>query len=208
MKKLIKVCGMTQGWNIREVEALGVDLMGFIFYSASPRFVLNMPDYLPTRCRRAGVFVDAPEDSILGRTEDYSLDFVQLHGHESPGFCRRLKDKGLKVIKVFHVSDLQDLMEVSFFEGFCEYFLFDTACPGAGGSGRSFDWDVLQSYSGKTPFFLSGGIGPESVEAISYFRHPRLAGYDLNSRFETSPGTKDAKLISEFLKHIDNEQDK
>ena len=135
-QKLIKVCGMTCGDNIREVEALGVDLMGFIFYPASPRFVSARPDYLPVSCDRVGVFVDETEEVIRERAAEYSLKFIQLHGQESPLLCSRLRASGFKVIKVFNIASRSDLDGAASFEGVCDYFLFDTVWAGGGGSGR------------------------------------------------------------------------
>ena len=198
----IKVCGMTEGKNIRAVEALGADFIGMIFYPASPRKVVGIPDYLPETAARVGVFVNASEAEILEKVVAYGLDLVQLHGDESPEFCSRLDGRGVGVIKAFSVSSESDLARTSAYEGLCRYYLFDTPTAGRGGSGKRFDWSLLQAYSGETPFLLSGGIGPESAAALSEFSHPMLAGYDLNSRFESEPGVKDVALLGQFLYKI------
>jgi len=198
----IKVCGMTDGRNIKAAEALGADLIGLIFYPASPRHVSIVPDYLPEDALRVGVFVNASESEILEKVVKYGLDMVQLHGNESPEFCARLDGRGVGVIKAFSLSSASDLSTTAAYEGVCRYYLFDTPTVGYGGSGRRFDWSLLQSYDGKTPFFLSGGIGPDSATALSEFTHPMLAGYDLNSRFEIEPGIKDIALLRHFLEII------
>ena len=99
---LVKVCGMRDAENIREVEALGIDLMGFIFWPKSGRYVSERPAYLPTNCKRVGVFVDEDIESVKRIADDYVLDFIQLHGHESPEYCAQLK--GLKLIKAIRVD--------------------------------------------------------------------------------------------------------
>ena len=199
MKKLVKVCGMTQGDNIREVEALGIDLMGFIFYEKSPRCVRQKPDYLPVHAQRVGVFVDASYEEMALKAASFCLTYIQLHGHESPALCRELREAGFKVIKAFAIAEAADLLLTENYHSTCDFFLFDTKTPAYGGSGQAFDWSVLANYHGDTPFLLSGGIGPESVEALKRFSHPALIGYDLNSKFETSPGRKEAKALDKFL---------
>lgn len=200
--KLIKVCGMTLPENIREVEALGVDLIGMVFHEKSPRCCRSLPSYLPTKAGRVGVFVDRSEEQILAKVKEYGLSHVQLHGKESPELCRALSARGLKVIKAFGVATEGDIGACGQYEGSCELFLFDTRCREAGGSGRSFDWNVLKAYKGYTPFLLSGGIGPESVAEIRAFSHDRLAGYDINSRFETEAGIKNVRAIEDFIKEL------
>jgi len=194
---------MTEADNIRAVEALGVDLIGFIFYERSSRRVRAIPSYLPEKAGRVGVFVDAGRDEILRRHEQFRFDYIQLHGSESPEFCRQLRERdGLKVIKAFGIADEDVRESVNGYENACDLFLFDTRTSGYGGSGRCFDWKLMDSYEEKTPFLLSGGIGPESLQNLRRFRHPLLAGYDLNSRFETSPGIKDSTMLEAFLNEL------
>lgn len=197
---IVKVCGMRQADNIRDVEALGVDLMGFIFYPRSPRYAESMPEYLPG-CRRVGVFVNAGVDDMLSAAAKWGLWAVQLHGSESPEVCAAMRSEGLTVIKAFGIGDglpggLDD------YHGCCDMFLFDTACKSHGGSGRQFDWDVLSRYHGATPFLLSGGIGPGSAAALSRFSHEKCVGIDVNSAFELSPGLKDVAKIGSFLEEL------
>lgn len=198
MKHIIKVCGMTEGENIRDVEALGIDLIGFIFYEKSPRYVRQRPSYLPIHAGRVGVFVDASLDVITKRAEEFGLTHIQLHGHESLEQCQALQKASFKVIKAFHIAELSDLKATEAYQGVCDYFLFDTKTPSYGGSGKAFNWDLLSHYQGPTPFLLSGGIGLESIKALKQFHHPALAGYDLNSRFEITPGIKDVAKIKLF----------
>lgn len=189
---------MTDGANIRAVEALGIDMMGFIFHAASPRCAARVPDYLPS-VRRVGVFVDAPQSLILDRVRAFGLDYVQLHGNEDMEACRQLHGLGLRLIKAFHIATAADLEGVLGYADSCDYFLFDTKSPQMGGTGRRFDWGLLRGYRDGPPFFLSGGIGPQSLAELRALSHPLLAGYDLNSKFESAPGVKDPGLIAEFM---------
>lgn len=200
--KLIKVCGMRVADNIAEVESLEVDLMGFIFYHKSPRYVFDMPAYLPTKAKRVGVFVNETKEMVRTIADRYGLDYIQLHGNESPAYCKSLQQCGMKVFKAFSVDKPKDLYGVEEYHGLCDYFVFDTKCEQYGGSGNQFDWSLLDEYKGSTPFLLSGGINLYSAKALKEFHHPQLAGYDLNSRFETAPGMKDIGRIQLFLKEL------
>ena len=201
----IKVCGMTEANNIREIEQLHPNLMGFIFYPPSPRYCKEKPSYLPTTAKRVGVFVDATKAEILDKVKDFGLDYVQLHGKESPEFCQELQQEGILLIKAFPISEASDIVITQAYEGLCEYFLFDTKTPKKGGSGEQFDWNLLQKYRGNTPFLLSGGIGLNCIDQLKDFQHPLLAGYDLNSKFETAPGIKDVTLLQRFINSFQNE---
>lgn len=233
----IKVCGMRDAQNIRDVAALDIDLMGFIFYPKSPRFVslissqagiipdysperLNMavnadgkPGYIfPKRIKRVGVFVDEMPQTIITYVYNYSLDYIQLHGKETPTLIDNLRRTlvpdlvpDIKVIKAFGITSADDLQQCEAYEGYADLFLFDTRTPLKGGSGRQFDWSVLESYHGRTPFLLSGGIGPEDADRVKAFHHPQCVGIDLNSRFETAPAMKDVELLSKFIKQIKDE---
>ena len=200
---IVKVCGMSDAVNIRLAEQLNIDWMGFIFYPPSPRYVERRPDYLPQLQRRVGVFVNADEAFILSRISLFGLQLLQLHGHETPRQCRSLREAtGLSVIKAFSVKSAADVAETRHYEGAADYFLFDTPTPGVGGSGQSFDHSLLDHYTGTTPFLLSGELGPNSADNILALRHPRMAGIDLNSRFETAPGIKSIHRLQQFLQSL------
>ena len=200
-----KVCGMREAGNIREVEALGIDWMGFIFWAHSARNVSLKPDYLPSRCKRVGVFVNAPMAFIREKVREFGLDILQLHGREDADFIRQLRTElpSLSVVKALNVAREEDLEQSKRYEGLCDYFLFDTKAEKVGGNGKSFDWEILHSYKGNTPFLLSGGIGPDDKERLRAFHHPQMAGIDLNSRFEISPAVKDIHLLKSFLHEQD-----
>ena len=190
---------MRDAENIREVEALGIDMMGFIFYPKSSRYVSERQEYLPTKCKRVGVFVDEDIENIKKITDDYALDFIQLHGHESIEEVKKLKDR--KIIKAFNIATKEDLDATTPYANLVDFFLFDTKGPSVGGNGEKFDWSILNAYNGDMPFLLSGGIGPEDAERIKSFNHPKCIGIDLNSRFEIEPGIKDIVKLKTFLNY-------
>lgn len=203
MQTIIKVCGMTQSDNIQAVETLGVDWMGFIFYNRSPRCVVQKPCIMPQRAQRVGVFVNATLEDIALHIKTYGLHYVQLHGDESPHFCHMVAALDVGVIKAFSLAEAHDLEATRCYEGCCSYYLFDTKTKLLrGGSGAMFNWQLLTAYDGTTPFLLSGGIGPEQIEALRTFHHPQWAGIDLNSRFESSPGVKDVALLQTFINEL------
>ena len=162
---MIKVCGMRDAENIREVEALGIDLMGFIFWPKSSRYVSERPAYLPTQCKRVGVFVDEDIETVKRIADDYALDYIQLHGHETPSYCAQLNGKHL--IKAFNIATAADFEATKPYEGIVDHFLFATKGKSVGGNGEKFDWNVLKDYVGETPFLLSGGIGPDDAELLT-----------------------------------------
>ena len=173
----------------------------YLLSQVSP-LLCEIPAYLPVRAKRVGVFVNESKETILMYADRFALDYIQLHGCESPGYCRSLRSSGLHLIKAFSISQSKDLATVSDYKGLCDYYLFDAKTSLYGGSGNQFDWNLLHRYSGMTPFLLSGGINPYSVKAIREFHHPKLAGIDINSRFETAPGNKDVERIGKFLQAI------
>ena len=212
---MIKVCGMREAENIRAVDGLPVDLMGFIFWPKSSRYVSERPSYLPTKCKRVGVFVDATIDDIKQKIEGYRLDFVQLHGHESPDYIRALRvvdgfPVDTRLIKAFNIATVSDLAQTKPYDGLVDYYLFDTKGKIVGGNGTQFDWSVLTAYDGPTPFLLSGGIGPDDAERLHALRvldgfpMEKCAGIDLNSRFEVAPALKDVDVLQKFLKEFNS----
>lgn len=204
----IKVCGMREPENLAAVGALRPDYIGLIFYSRSLRYAGGAEptalSTLPEEIRKVGVFVNETPETIRRTIERYGLDAVQLHGGESPEFCRELKEY-VEVIKTFPVRSAADFAVCGAYERCCDLFLFDTKTEGYGGSGVAFDWNLLGAYRGGTAFLLSGGIGAEDVAKIRAIGHPRLAGVDLNSRFETEPGVKDVFLLEKFINELNHE---
>jgi phosphoribosylanthranilate isomerase len=205
---MIKVCGMREADNIREVETLGIDMMGFIFWPKSSRYVSQRPDYLPKRVKRVGVFVDEDPEQVKRLADDYGLDYIQLHGHETPEVISYLRTPALphpRILKAFNISTAEDLLQTQPYEGLVDGFLFDAKGKSVGGNGEKFNWDVLDAYQGNTPFLLSGGIGPDDAERVNAFYHPKCIGIDLNSRFELAPGLKDVAKLKEFMYNLNTE---
>lgn len=202
--------------NIRDISALGVDMIGLIFYPPSPRYVQQfssgagiIPDYAPDMGKtplRVGVFVDDMPQNIVTRVYNYKLDYIQLHGNEPRETLENLRatidpdiKPKIKIIKAISVSSAEDIKKYKEYVGAADLFLFDTKCKTVGGSGELFDWQVLQAYDGDVPFLLSGGIGPDDAELIKNFHHPKCIGIDLNSKFEIEPALKDVEKLKQFL---------
>ena len=194
MKNLyVKICGMRDPDNIREISLLCPDFMGFIFYRESPRFVGDdfiCPD-LPFYIQRSGVFVNESLETVLALASRNRLDMIQLHGHESPDYCKSVKEAGFKVTKVFRVDDLFSMESVMPWAAIADYFLFDTRGEQPGGNGRTFNWSVLEQYRAEVPFFISGGLTPENLKEVQDIKNPYFRGVDLNSGVESAPGIKD-----------------
>ena len=172
-------------------------------------------------CKRVGVFVDEDIEQVRHIADDYALDYIQLHGSESPDYIRQLKvaaiphpskggmavgRDGTCIIKAFNIATADDLSQTKPYEGLVEFFLFDTKGKSVGGNGEKFDWSILSAYDGSTPFLLSGGIGPDDAERLSSEFSPLYskpcAGLDLNSRFESAPGYKNVDTLKAFIKEL------
>ena len=194
--------------NMRALAELPIDMMGMVFYEKSPRCVderdADKINALSLTIPKIGVFVDATKGTIINKVKLFGLQSVQLHGHESPEFCKELRKSGVKIIKAFQIKMSEDLNVCLPYEDCCDYFLFDTPTSKYGGSGNKFNWKILSAYSGTTPFILSGGISPEDAESVKHLDFPQLFAIDLNSRFETAPGIKDIESIRQFLLNIND----
>lgn len=205
MKPVIKVCGMRDPGNISEVAALSPDMMGFIFYSGSPRYCDGLDpealDCLGPETARVGVFVNEAIGTIRDIAERYGLDHIQLHGDETPEACAELNDH-YRIIKAFGIAGGADLHKTAPYEGACDLFIFDTKTLSGGGSGRKFDHTLLKTYAGSTPYLISGGIGPEDSELLAGLDDSRCLGVDINSRFETAPGMKDTGSVGRFINEV------
>jgi len=202
---LVKVCGMKNPENIMEVSKLKPDMMGFIFYPSSKRFVGDqfiVPDNFPGNIKKVGVFVDESIERVFAIVKKCNLQVVQLHGTESPEYCLRIKNSGVEVIKAFGIDESFNWNIPESYISTSNYFIFDTKTPKHGGSGRKFSWKVLDNYKHNHPFLLSGGIGPEDTGLIKSFVHRQCIGIDINSGFETGPGVKDVEKLHFFFKEM------
>jgi phosphoribosylanthranilate isomerase len=203
----LKICGMKYPDNILEVGSLLPDYMGFIFWKKSARYFDGVLPNLPQNIKKTGVFVNASQEDILAKVNQYDLQAVQLHGHESVAFCQELKNilgKSIEIIKVFSVDSTFDFDELKPFESVCDYFLFDTKGKLPGGNGTTFDWKVLEKYPSHKPFFLSGGIGLEEIDLVNEIVKTDLPIYaiDVNSKFEIEAGLKNKEELHRFKQKI------
>jgi phosphoribosylanthranilate isomerase len=199
----IKICGLKFPENIAAVQELNPDMMGFIFYAPSSRYMAYTLDaevlkLVPPHIHKVGVFVNETLENVMHRIEQYGLDMVQLHGAETPAFCSAIKES-VPVLKAFGVDTSFDFNVLKPYQNHVDYFLFDTKTEQHGGSGKRFDWDVLQKYDLDVPFLLSGGIGTELLDELMSFNHPHYAGVDLNSKFEMKPGLKEVEKLKAFI---------
>jgi phosphoribosylanthranilate isomerase len=204
----IKVCGLKHPDNIRQVAALGPDYAGFICYEQSPRYIAGLDAGLVAgldkTITKTGVFVNETQEGITGRVKELQLDAIQLHGQETAEFCAFFKGK-VEVIKAFGLHDDFDFEALRPYTGVVDYFLFDTQTKTHGGSGKTFDWGMLDNYRWQVPFFLSGGLSLDNLEEIKQISNPMFVGVDLNSRFETAPGLKDLDKLTKAIALIKSE---
>lgn len=204
----IKICGMREPANIRQVAALQPDFMGFIFYDKSPRYcrAAVSPELLaelPAGIAKVGVFVNEGTSVMLDTVQEYGLDLVQLHGRETPGQCRALQEAGIALIKAFSVDERFAFENTLLYERFCDHFLFDTRGRNYGGNGTAFDWEIMKSYFADKPYFLSGGLNLENLKSKEFKElRPKPFAIDVNSGFETEPGLKDVGQLKRLMELV------
>lgn len=204
----LKVCGLAKINQIQELISMKADFLGFIFYDKSPRYVLNhltLNQISKIKHEgKVGVFVNESVEKIIEIAEKANLNFIQLHGDEDDKFIlhlRQIVDENIKIIKVFRIgigtenlkSKIQNL------ESNVDYFLFDTDSKAYGGTGKAFDWQILNNLQISRPYLLSGGISLENINEIKDINNIPFA-LDINSKFETDPGNKDLDKIKEFVR--------
>lgn len=206
MEVKLKVCGMKQAANIAAVAELQPDYLGFIFYQKSPRFITEVSaeliKYVPPTIKTTGVFVNEDVQIVKQYIIKYNLKAVQLHGNEDANYCEDLKSSGVEIIKAFGIDAQFDFQNLSSYLNVVDYFLFDTQTPAHGGSGKVFDWSLLQNYKFDKSYFLSGGIDLVHTAMIKEIIDPRLYAIDVNSKFELEPGLKDIEKLKEFFREM------
>ena len=202
----LKICGMEH--NTLDVGNLLPDYLGFIFWKPSKRSFSGTMPTLPNGIKKVGVFVNETVAVITDKVKEFGLFAVQLHGKETPEFCKELQEKatGVKIIKVFSIRDSFNFEVLESFEDVCDFYLFDTKGELPGGNGFTFDWNVLKNYPSTKPFFLSGGIGLEQTDQIMAFLQTDTSKYcyalDINSNFEDGPGLKNIDKLKKFIAQI------
>ncbi len=206
----VKICGMKNLMNIQEIASLNPDLMGFIFYKKSSRYIdeTTLQDSIqniPSQIKKVGVFVNENNKTIKAITKEYALDIIQLHGDESITQCKTLYEDGYNIIKAFPFQENINNETLKTYMPYCHAFLFDTQTPKYGGSGQAFNWSILQNYTLKHPFYLSGGIGLSNIAQALQIKHPSLIGIDCNSQLEDVPGQKNYNKTKQLINSIRNE---
>ncbi|TDK41525.1 phosphoribosylanthranilate isomerase [Algoriphagus formosus] len=204
----IKVCGMRELGNIQGlISEVKPDWMGLIFYPKSPRYVTEDKaiDFNKVEVKKVGVFVNETEIEILRKVNLFGLSAIQLHGSESAEFAERLsQNTEAEIWKVVSVKEEVDWESLEGYLPFVDKFLFDTATAAHGGSGKKFDWSVLETYPFDKSFLLSGGLDEESAGEILNLKRqiPQLSGVDLNSKFEDAPGLKNIEKLKKFKQKL------
>ena len=203
----LKVCGMKYQDNIQEVATLQPDYLGFIFYEQSARhFDAHCIPEISNTIKKTGVFVDADLDFVIKKISKHNLKAVQLHGNETPEYCKQLRGKNIEIIKVFSIKNEFDFSVLKLYDDIVDYFLFDTKGKLPGGNGYVFDWTILNNYPSTTPFFLSGGIGLSQIDDINKFQKSEASKYcyalDVNSKFEIEPGLKNIEDLKKFKNNL------
>lgn len=207
----LKVCANTLPEQVNGLDEMGVALAGFIFYPKSPRYMRQKIS--PGKMRqikgkiiKVGVFVNAPYDELMKTVEEYRLDMVQLHGDETPFFCEKIADY-ISVIKAFRLSDNDSIEWMTKpYHRVCDFFMFDTLGVGYGGTGKKFDWKILEQSPPVKPYFVSGGIEPGDVEKLKEFAKTvageKLFAVDISNKFEIAGGVKDMNKIKTFVNNL------
>lgn len=204
----LKVCGLRDFKNVQELTEKAVpDFMGFIFFQKSSRAVdedilLQTISSIPSNVKKVGVFVNETTTEMIEKAKKFQLDYLQLHGDEPVKQCEELERKGQKVIKAFGIKPQFDFDQLQYYAPHVSFFLFDTKGEKEGGNGYTFDWQILNSYDQKVPFFLSGGISLDNVEQVRDFLHLNIFALDVNSKFEVSPGLKDISQLKALKNKI------
>lgn len=205
----LKVCGLTKLDQIQELISLKVDFLGFIFYEKSPRYVLNHLNLkeiseIP-HAGKVGVFVNETIENVIDFSVKANLNFIQLHGDEDDHYIANLKNnlpnqiKMIKVIRIGNQTSEELQKNINQQPSTINYLLFDTDSKAFGGTGKTFDWKILNEVEISIPYFLSGGISLENVHQIPTINTQPFS-LDINSKFEFEPGIKDLEKIKEFIK--------
>lgn len=198
----LKVCGLRD--NIQKVASLQPDYAGFIFYPKSPRYVgehFQMP-YLDKLIKKVGVFVNESVEIVLEKARKYDLQFIQLHGNESVTVCETIRQSEIALIKAFPIDDDFDFSRLEPYENVVDYFLFDTKTKGYGGSGKTFNWEILVKYKLEKPYFLSGGLSLSNLSNLNEIYLNKVHALDVNSMFEVKPGLKDLGMLRSLSARI------
>ena len=208
----IKVCGITKPDQLMQLDEMGVEFAGFIFYPKSPRYVFSQMNKEQLRklkgkqINKVGVFVNTPAEEVLHMVDACGLYLVQLHGDETPRYCERISNY-VTVVKAFRMREGENILwRAKDYQDVVDMFLFDTEGAGYGGTGKKFNWKQLEGETVRKPFFLSGGIEPTDAALLKEFSNSSVAkdlfAVDINSKFEIAPGIKDMAKVQAFVTAI------
>ncbi|MEI7627680.1 MAG: phosphoribosylanthranilate isomerase [Bacteroidota bacterium] len=208
----IKVCGMTRPEQVMQLDEMGVEFAGFIFYPKSPRYVFShmskeqLKKLKGQQINKVGVFVNTPAEEVLQMVDSCGLYLVQLHGDESPRYCEKISNY-VTVVKAFRMREGENIIwRAKDYQEVCDMFLFDTEGAGYGGTGKKFNWNILKGENVRKPFFLSGGIQPEDVDLLKEFEKESVAkdlfAVDINSKFEVAAGLKNMEKVKAFVNNL------
>jgi phosphoribosylanthranilate isomerase len=202
----IKLCGFSEIETVKTAIAQKCDFLGFVFYEKSPRHIslqkaVEISPHIPAQIFKVAVVVDANFDFLQEIAQKFAPDFFQFHGNESPEFLALARQNfpKIKIIKALKISNQSDLSQVKIFEDYVDYLLFDNKNAG---SGEKFDWKILQNFSSKKDWFLSGGINLKNIDQALQIKGVKLI--DISSGIEEIRGKKSARLIAEFMQKIKN----
>jgi len=197
----IKVCGITQLEQVKQLDALGIDYIGFIHYPKSPRHVA-VQDLktlaIPTKAEKVLVTVNEDFENVCLMAQNLKCKTLQLHGSETPELCQKYHALGYIVFKAIGIKDSYDFETLKPYETSIDYFLFDYKGKEKGGNGLTYDWSLLNDYQLNAKFILSGGLSIENVKEISNIDHSKCEIVDINSKFEITPGIKDLTKVEAF----------
>lgn len=205
----IKLCGFKEKETIDFACSLGINFLGFVFYNESPRdvdisIISNITKDIPNGVKKVAVVVDASDELLSDIVTKLKPDFIQLHGDESLKRAKEIKEKfAVPLIKAFRIEESSDLENIGEFEDVADYFLFDAKSHGLkGGSGKIFDWNILNNLETDKDWFLSGGINVENIQEALIKTNAKMI--DVSSALEEERGIKSKKSIKEFVQQLLN----
>lgn len=199
----IKICGLSRPEDINTANELAPDYVGFVFAKShrqvNEQQAIKLKELLHPSVKTVGVFVNSSLTEISNVVQDGSVDIIQLHGNETPNFCRQLRQRFHNpIIKAIRVKDETSLKALEAYD--CDYFLLDTFYPqGFGGGGKAFDYSLLNNVSIPKPFFLAGGLDLDNIQEVMDAVKP--FGIDVSSGVETQ-GKKDPAKMAAFIEKV------
>lgn len=203
----VKICGISTEETLDATVAAGADMVGFMFFPRSPRNVTPArAGELAARARGSiaivAVTVDMDDAGLGAIVETVRPDWLQFHGRETPERVAEVRARyGLPIMKALHVAETADLAAITAYERAADRLLLEAKPPKdavlPGGNGLTFDWRILSGFRPRTPYMLSGGLGP--VNVVEALRISGAPGVDVSSGVESAPGVKDSNLIRAFI---------